>query len=100
LSYLVRPGTLPCNPARGWTKIDGAKTYKVILYDNKGIPKREAQFSKTSTTLVNLLPGEHKVEVQAIDVHGRISEKIAPRAVRVPASSGLLSPKIRKMKVN
>lgn len=83
-----------------WSPVAGAKEYKVILLDRNGVEKRSATFKKTSTTLVNLLPGEHQVEIQAVDIHGRTSEKPSPRVVRVPASSGLMSPKIRKLKVN
>jgi hypothetical protein len=83
-----------------WNPIEGAKGYEVTLLDGEGKPIRTGRFPKNSTSLVNLLPGDLKVQVSAIDSYGRVGEKPPPRPVRVPASSGLSIPKLKKLKVN
>ncbi|MEZ0391865.1 MAG: hypothetical protein ACAH59_06600, partial [Pseudobdellovibrionaceae bacterium] len=83
-----------------WTAIDGAQNYTVILMDSAGKEIRKAKFQGLSATLVNLLPGEYKVSVHAIDSHGRESEKQIPRPVQVPDSSDLQAPKFKKIEVN
>lgn len=83
-----------------WNKVEGAKEYWLTLYDSKGKEMRKAKFQKDFTSLVNLLPGKYKVSIHAVDIHGRESEKEAPRTVVVPDSSGLQAPKVKKIKVN
>lgn len=82
-----------------WTAVEGAKEYRVVLFKNSGEEVRSGKFQKNSTALINLLPGDFQLEVSAFDIHGRPSQKLKSRTVRVPASSGLSSPKFRKMKV-
>ncbi len=82
-----------------WNPVPGAKSYEVSLLDSQGKIVRSAKFDKTSTSLINLLPGDLQVQVLAIDVYGRAGEKAPSRMVRVPASSGLAIPKFKKMKV-
>lgn len=83
-----------------WSKIDGAKEYWLTLADNSGKEIRKAKFVGNSTALVNLLPGEYKVSVFAIDQHGRESQKEQARSVLVPEGSGLSAPKLKKVKVD
>ena len=82
-----------------WNSVEGATTYEVSLFDLQGKTLRTARFNKNSTTLVNLLPGEMKVLVSSVDSRGRMGEKPQARLLRVPASSGLGVPKLKKVKV-
>ncbi len=82
-----------------WNEIPGAKNYKIRFLDAKGVELRSGQFSRASTSLVNLMPGEYQIQVVAIDGYGRESQKLAPRKVSVPDSSNLAVPKVRKIKV-
>lgn len=83
-----------------WSKVDGAKEYWLTLSDKTGKEIRKAKFNGSSTALVNLLPGEYKVSVYAIDQHGRETEKNESRSVLVPSGSGLSAPKFKKVKVD
>lgn len=82
-----------------WSAIPGAKEYWITLFDSSGKELRKAKFTNASTSLVNLLPGRYKVQVFAIDEHGRESEKLEPRWVLVPDSSGVNAPKLKKIQV-
>ena len=99
-----RSGTLKAEPSGGlalqWTALKDVKEYKIRLMDNQGKSLKEAAFSKNSTKLVNLMPGEYRVQVYAVDLHGRESEKAEPRSVVVPDTSGLKAPKIKRVEIN
>ena len=82
-----------------WTKIEGAKEYWLSLFDGNGKELRKAKFNGQTTSLVNLFPGQYKVNVYAVDNHGRESLKENPRTVIVPEGSGLMAPKLKKIKV-
>jgi hypothetical protein len=83
-----------------WSKVNGAKVYWLTLLDNSGKEIRKAKFQGQSTALVNLLPGQYKVAIHAVDEHGRESEQEPARVVKVPDTSGLQSPKVKKIKVH
>jgi hypothetical protein len=83
-----------------WTKVSGAKEYWLTLYDKSGKEMRKAKFSGNTTALTNLLPGNYKVGIFAVDEHGRESQKQDARTVEVPDKSGLSAPKLKKFKVN
>jgi hypothetical protein len=83
-----------------WTKLEDVKEYKLKLLDKAGKELKTASFTKNSTNLINLMPGEYKVEVYAVDIHGRESEKGPTRVLVVPDTSGLKAPKIKKVEIN
>jgi len=83
-----------------WTKYEDAKEYTLILMDKDGKELKRGRFAQSSTSLVNLMPGQYKVKVIAKDIHGRESEDGDARSVVVPDSSGLKAPKLKKVKVN
>lgn len=83
-----------------WNEVNGAKEYNITLYAEDGKEKRKAKFSKTSTSLLNLLPGKYKVGVTAVDAAGKESTAKEPRVVEVPDNSALKAPKLKKIKVN
>jgi hypothetical protein len=82
-----------------WSPITGAKEYVLTLMDKDGKELRAAKFVKNSTALVNLLPGNYKVSVLAIDQYGRKSLTEPSRSVVVPDSSGMVAPKLKGIKV-
>lgn len=83
-----------------WSAVREAKNYTLILLDSTGKELRRAQFQRNQTRLMNLLPGEYKVQVEAIDQFGRTSERKPARTVRVPASSDIEAPKMKRIKVD
>jgi hypothetical protein len=83
-----------------WSKVSGAKEYWLTLYDKSGNKMRTSKFIGTTTALSNLLPGNYKVGIVAIDEHGRESLKEEARIVEVPDKSALSAPKLKKIKVN
>lgn len=82
-----------------WNNVTGAKEYVLSLMDKDGKEMRTAKFTKNSTALVNLLPGNYKVSVLAIDQYGRKSQTEPSRSVLVPDTSGMLAPKLKGIKV-
>jgi hypothetical protein len=99
-----KDGNLVANPSGGlnlrWTALKDVKEYKLRLLDKTGKEIKTRGFDKNTTSLVNLMPGEYKVDVYAIDTHGRESEKGTPRVLIVPETSGLKAPKIKKVEVH
>lgn len=83
-----------------WSAIPGAKNYTLILLDSTGKELKRAQFRRNNTSLMNLLPGEYKVQIEAIDQFGRTSERKPARTVRVPASSDIQAPKMKRIQVD
>ncbi len=83
-----------------WTAQSEAKDYQLVLMDKDGNEIKRGNFTGTSTSLVNLMPGEYKVDIFATDIHGRESEHGTPRHVLVPDTSGLKAPKLKKVQVN
>lgn len=82
-----------------WKKVDGAKEYWLtILKEGKEIKKEKS--ATTMTQLKNLMPGEYKIELQAIDEYGRTSEGMDTKMLLVPNNSGLKAPTLKKIKVN
>lgn len=83
-----------------WSPIQGAKQYILILADSTGKELRRAQFRRNQTSLMNLLPGEYQVQVQAVDQFGRNSDLKPARTIRVPASSDIEAPKMKRIQVD
>lgn len=81
-----------------WKPIDGAKEYVLAMIRPNSKEAKSAKVTKTSTSLVNLLPGQFQVEITAIDNYGRLGAK-ETRTVLVPDTSGLATPKVKKIKV-
>lgn len=82
-----------------WNPMTGAKEYWLTLKDPSGQELRRTRFLGTNATLINLLPGEYRVAIYAIDEHGRKSRELPARKISVPSSSGLDAPKLRKVRV-
>jgi len=82
-----------------WNAVTGAKTYVLTLMDKDGKELRSAKFTKNSTALVNLLPGNYRVSVLAVDQYGRKSQHEPSRSVLVPDNSGMVAPKLKGIKV-
>jgi hypothetical protein len=88
------------NLTLSWTSLNDVKEYRLRLLDKDGKEIKSAKFVKNSTSLVNLLPGQYKVDISAVDTYGRDSEHGLPRTVVVPDSSGLKAPKLKKVQVD
>lgn len=82
-----------------WKETPGAKEYILSIFKN-GKELRKSNYSKSSTSLKNLMPGEYEVQLQAVDIHGRPSEGSDTRKIIVPDKSGLKAPSLKKIKVN
>ena len=82
-----------------WQKIPEAKEYELHLLDKDGKIKNKKRYSGTQTFVRNLLPGEYRVRVLAIDQFARASEPLPPKSIIVPEKSGLRAPSSIRTKV-
>lgn len=82
-----------------WTPNPQAREYLLTLMDAKGLKIRKAKYKGSSTALLNLLPGDYQISIQAVDSFGRMSELAPPRQIVVPDHSGLQAPKLMKIQV-
>lgn len=82
-----------------WSPIEGAKEYELIISKN-GKELKRTKYRKTSTNIQNLMPGEYEASVLAIDQYGRQSEGSTTKIIKVPETSGLKAPSLKKIKVN
>lgn len=82
-----------------WKEIPGAKEYVLSIFKN-GKEIRKTNYSKNTTALKNLMPGEYEVRLQALDNYGRASEIGEAKKILVPDKSGLKAPSLKKIKVN
>jgi hypothetical protein len=83
-----------------WENITGAKEYELHVLNKEGKELLNKRISKTSMTLVNLMPGEYTVNLTTIDEHGRPSVAPTQRSLTVPDKSNLRAPAVKKVKVN
>ncbi len=82
-----------------WEKIEGAKYYQLTIFKD-GLVVKKSDYTKNSTSIKNLMPGEYQVQVTAIDDYNRSSPGSKIKKLRVPASSNIKAPKLKQIKVN
>lgn len=82
-----------------WEKIEGAKYYQLTIFKDGTVVKK-SDYTKNSTSIKNLMPGEYQVQITAIDDYNRSSPGSKIKKLRVPASSNIKAPKLKQIKVN
>lgn len=82
-----------------WSPIEGAKEYELVIFKN-GKELKRSRYTKTETSIRNLMPGEYQAKLITIDSYGRPSEAPENKTIVVPENSGLKAPSLKKIKVN
>lgn len=82
-----------------WQAVQGAKQYELSISQNGKILKK-SNYTKNSTSLKGLPPGEHQLQIFSIDEFGRSSEKPEIRNLIVPEYSGVKAPTLKKVTVD
>lgn len=82
-----------------WTPINGAKEYWIAIYRNNEEIKK-IKYTRTQSSLKNLLPGEYEIEMYAIDQYGRMGALSEKKKLLVPDSSSIRAPTLKKIRVN
>ena len=82
-----------------WSEISGAKEYWIAIYRNNAEIKK-IKYTRTASSLKNLLPGEYEIEMYAVDQYGRTGALSEKRKLIVPDSSSIKAPTLKKIQVN
>jgi hypothetical protein len=83
-----------------WEALDGAKEYLLVIANKDGKELAKRNYQGTTTNLKNLLPGEYKIKLIAVDQQGRQGQEGPTRTLVVPDKSNIKAPKLKKIKVN
>lgn len=82
-----------------WENLIDAKEYQITITDKTGKNIFEQKTKQAQYKLSQLIPGEYRVQLAAIDEFGRKGEASLPRPLLVPNESGLRPPKSSKIKI-
>lgn len=82
-----------------WNPVKGATQYVLTLQEGSG-PPRKIKTNKTTHNFSRMLPGKYSIRVQGIDQHSRLGSEGVEQIIRVPASSGIQAPSIKKLEVD
>ncbi len=82
-----------------WTAVEGAQEYQLKVINPEGREIFKKNLTALKTTVTNLMPGQHTIEVQSIDRFGRLSTNLTPRPLVVPNKSNLRAPAVKKAEV-
>lgn len=82
-----------------WTQVDGAAEYMIQLKDDDNEVIDKVTAKSESTVLKSLKPGQYKVNIFALDLHGRKGLEGETRPIVVENKSDVRAPAFKKFKV-
>jgi hypothetical protein len=82
-----------------WKQVEGATHYLVKVLSEKGDVIQEVKSPVNDGVVKNLMPGEYKMELTAVDTWGRRGPASDARFLKVPDQSNVVAPKLKGINV-
>ncbi len=82
-----------------WNEVQGANEYVIQVKTPDGKTTKEYNFKTKVAALSGLMPGEYKVSMKSVDIHGRQGPNGEERLLKVPSQSNVRAPKLKGVKV-